>query len=191
MQLGKSAIHREMTATRKSRRRPARHGKTLLQHLAAMPDKLFNGAFRMQYGALCYRQSSKGDGVQVLLITSRGTGRWVIPKGWPIKKKKPHEAAEIEAFEEAGVLGRAMRKPVGRYTYLKWLEDGNLAPCMVEVFQIEITGLAIEYKERGQRELAWLSPHEAARRVREVELKSLLVDFRPKTLREKRSPDTE
>lgn len=106
-----------------------------------------------------------------------------------MKKKKPHEAAEIEALEEAGILGRARRKSVGRYTYLKWLEDGDVAPCTVEVFQVEVTGFATDYKERGQRELAWLSPDEAARRVREVELKSLLVDFRPKGVREKRSSD--
>ncbi|WJH38666.1 NUDIX hydrolase (plasmid) [Aliirhizobium terrae] len=169
-----------MKAIRKDRRRSVAKDKTLLQQLAAMPDRLFSGEFRTQYGALCYRWTDDGRDLQVLLITSRGTGRWIIPKGWPMKKKKPYEAAAIEAWEEAGVRGRAKKAPVGRYTYIKWLDDGNVAPCVVEVFQVEVSATATEFKERGQRTLAWLSPEEAARRVREVELKSMLIDFRPK-----------
>lgn len=96
-----------------------------------MPDKLFSGAFRTQYGALCYRVGTENGKVEVLLITSRGTGRWIIPRGWPMRKKKPHEAAEIEAWEEAGVRGRVRKTPVGRYTYLKWLGDGDVSPCIV------------------------------------------------------------
>ncbi len=168
-----------MKATSKNRKQSLPKQNSLLQQLAAMPDKLFTGQFRTQYGALCYRQAPDGNGVEVLLITSRETARWVIPKGWPMKKKKPHEAAEIEALEEAGIRGRAERKPVGRYTYLKWLDNGDVAPCTVEVFQVEVTALATNFKERGQRELVWVSPDEAARRVREVELKSLIVAFRP------------
>ena len=80
----------------------------------------------------------------------------------------------------AGVRGRAKKKPVGRYTYLKWLDDGDVAPCMVEVYEIEVTEIDAKFKERGQRELAWLSREEAAYRVREVELKSLIIDFKPK-----------
>lgn len=152
----------------------------LLQQLAAMPEKFAAGHFRTQYAALCFRRLVGDASVEVLLITSRGTGRWVIPKGWPMKKKKPHEAAEIEAWEEAGVRGVARKKPVGRYTYLKWLENGDVAPCVVEVFQIDVQDLVEDYKERGQRRIAWVSTDEAARRVREVELKSLLVNFKPK-----------
>jgi 8-oxo-dGTP pyrophosphatase MutT (NUDIX family) len=170
----------------KDRKRSPPQPRTLLQQLAAMPDKLLHAEFRIQYAALCYRQRSDGEGVEVLLITSRGTGRWVIPKGWPMKKKKPHEAAEIEAWEEAGIRGRAQKRPVGRYTYLKWLDNGDVAPCVVEVHQVEVLQIATEFKERGQRTLAWVSPEEAARRVREVELKSLLVDFDPSRRRGKR-----
>jgi len=97
-----------------------------------------------------------------------------------MKKKKPHEAAEIEAWEEAGVRGVARKKPVGRYTYLKWLENGDVAPCVVEVFQIEVQDITEDFKESGQRRIAWVSLDEAARRVREVELKTLLVNFKPK-----------
>lgn len=112
-------------------------------------------------------------------MTSRDSGRWVIPKGWPIKRKKPHEAAEIEAWEEAGVKGHVREEPIGRYTYLKMMDDGDVAPTIVDVFRVKVTKQTENFKEKGQRILAWVSPEEAARRVREIELKSLLVDFRP------------
>lgn len=154
--------------------------RTLLQQLAQMPEKLFNDEFRRQCGALCYRWAADGDTIEILVITSRDSGRWVIPKGWPMKKKQPHQAAEIEAWQEAGVRGRAKKNPIGRYTYLKWLDDGDVAPCIVDIFQVEVTEIGKNFKERGQRELAWLSPAEAAHRVREIELKSLIIDFKPK-----------
>jgi 8-oxo-dGTP pyrophosphatase MutT (NUDIX family) len=153
--------------------------QTLLQQLAQTPDKLFNGKFRQQYAALCYRHAADREGIEILVITSRDSGRWVIPKGWPMKKKKPHEAAEIEAWQEAGVRGRVKKKPIGSYSYLKWLDNGDVAPCVVDVYEIEVEEAASDYKERGQRTLEWVSPDEAARRVREVELKSLLVNFKP------------
>ncbi len=153
----------------------------LLRQVAAIPEAFGSGKFRSQYAALCFRRHPGDASVEVLLITSRGTGRWVIPKGWPMKKKKPHEAAEIEAWEEAGVRGVARKKPVGRYTYLNWLENGDVAPCVVEVFQIEVQDITEDFKESGQRRIAWVSLDEAARRVREVELKTLLVNFKPKS----------
>ena len=73
--------------------------------LAAKPDKLFTGAFRQQYGALCFRFCDEGPDVQVLVIKSRDSRRCVIPKGWTIKKKKTHEVAAIEVWEEAGEKG--------------------------------------------------------------------------------------
>lgn len=170
-----------MKAEKKQRKQPPAKRNSLLQELAAMPDRLFTGVFRTQCGALCYRIGAENGKVEILLITSRGTGRWIIPKGWPMKKKRPHEAAEIEAWEEAGVRGRVKKAPIGRYTYLKWLENGDVSPCVVDVFQVQVESVAADYKERGQRQMAWVSPDEAARRVREVELKSLLVDFDPKS----------
>lgn len=152
---------------------------TLLQQLARTPDKLFASAFSQQYGALCFRYKEGGPEIEILLITSRETRRWVIPKGWPMKGKKPHEAAAIEAWEEAGARGRANKRSVGSYTYLKELADGNVAFCIVDLFQIEVTEINTNFKERGQRVLNWVSPSEAARRVREIELKSLLINFKP------------
>lgn len=151
--------------------------KPLLRQLAGVSDKLFAGAFRQQYGALCFRRRSDGTEIEILVITSRDSGRWVIPKGWPMKGKKPYEAAAIEAWEEAGVRGTVKKKPVGSYTYLKELDNGDVAPCVVDVFQVEVDAVKAQFKERGQRILKWVSPDEGARRVREVELKSLLVEF--------------
>lgn len=157
----------------------------LLQQLALVPETLFRGAFLQQYGAVCFRYVGNGDQIEILLITSRESRRWIIPKGWPMKKKKPFETAATEAFEEAGVEGSVRKKPIGRYTYLKELEADAVSPCIVELFQIEVKALSDDFKERGERVLAWVSPDEAARRVRELELKSLLVSFRPHGSRSK------
>ncbi|MDR6820874.1 8-oxo-dGTP pyrophosphatase MutT (NUDIX family) [Neorhizobium sp. 2083] len=151
----------------------------LLQRLAATPDQLFNGKFRQQFDALCIRRQPATDAIEILVITSRDSGRWVIPKGWPMKGRKPHAAAAIEAWEEAGVRGDVRKKPVGRYTYLKELDNGDVAPCIVDVFEIAVTEIRENFKEHGQRQRHWVSPDEAARRVREVELKSILVAFKP------------
>lgn len=95
-------------AKKRRKTRPARP-LTLLQQLAAVPEKLFTGAFRQQYAALCFRYADGGT-IEILLVTSRTSGRWIIPRGWPMKRKKPHQAAAIEAWEEAGVRGRVRRK---------------------------------------------------------------------------------
>ena len=78
-------------------------------------------AARLQYGALTYRKA-KISGIEILLMTSRETKRWIIPKGWPIKGLKPCESAAQEAYEEAGVRGDVGRRPIGKYTYDKRLE---------------------------------------------------------------------
>lgn len=168
-----------MTSEKQGRKPKAGKSRTLLQQLAQSPDKLFGKAFRQQYGALCFRYAQDGSDIEVLVITSRESRRWIIPKGWPMNGKKPYEAAAIEAWEEAGVRGKAKKKPVGSYTHLKELDDGNVAPCIVEVFEIEVTEISTDFKEWGQRLFDWVSPSEAARRVREIELKSLLVNFKP------------
>lgn len=132
----------------------------LLRELARKtPEKLFGGAFRQQFGALCFRYCDDGA-IEILVVTSRESGRWIIPKGWPMKGKKPHEAAGIEAWEEAGVRGKAKKKTIGCYTYLKELDDGVVVPCIVEIFQIEVEAINAKFKERGQRSLAWVSPDE-------------------------------
>ncbi|SEN07031.1 8-oxo-dGTP pyrophosphatase MutT, NUDIX family [Gemmobacter aquatilis] len=132
---------------------------------------------RTQYGALCWRDGK--EGLEVLLITSRETGRWVIPKGWPIKNLPPEHSAAREAWEEAGVEGRADPHCLGLYSYDKAL--GKLpgprasVPCLVAVYPLKVDALANRFPEAGQRKRKWFSPRKAARKVAEPELQALLA----------------
>ena len=134
----------------------------------------------LQLGALCWRLD-QGQ-VQVLLVTSRETGRWVIPKGWPMTGKSPAEAALQEAFEEAGVLGR-LGPMLGDYAYDKVKHRDQpkvcLMPCRVQVHGVQVTDLADDFPEAHERQRAWVSLAEAAQRVDEPELKALILGFQP------------
>lgn len=132
---------------------------------------------RTQYAALPWRQ--RDGALEILLITSRETRRWVIPKGWPIEDIKPGASAAREAFEEAGVLGMPGRKSLGVYHYEKRLRSGRLQHVRVQVFPLEVREQADEWPEKGQREMLWTSPRDAADRVAEPELQALLAAFRP------------
>lgn len=146
--------------------------KTYLGQLAEQADKLFRGQAIEQFAAICYVQLP--EGIKVLLITSRQSGRWIIPKGWAMDNRAPHQVAEREAWEEAGIRGKAKKKPFGYYTYLKMLDTGDRVASVVQVHLVEAAASDVEFKEKGQRTVAWLPPHEAAALVREPELKSLL-----------------
>lgn len=150
---------------------PKQKNKTYLGQLAAHADRLFRGQAIEQYAAICYMRMS--DSIKVLLITSRQSGRWVIPKGWAMDSRAPHQVAEREAWEEAGIRGKARKKPFGYYTYLKMLDTGDRVASVVQVHLVETTAIDVEFKEKGQRTIVWLAPHEAAALVREPELKSL------------------
>ena len=133
---------------------------------------------RAQFAALPWRFGPDGE-VQLLLITSRETRRWVIPKGWPIKGKTARKSAAQEAFEEAGVRGKTSKRPVGAYAYDKRLKNGRLQHVRVAVFGLQVESEADAYPEIGQREKAWLPLAEAARMVDEPELMVLLATFKP------------
>lgn len=111
--------------------------------------------------------------LEVLLITSRETRRWIIPKGWPWPDRPNSEAAAAEAWEEAGVRGRARSEQIGTYTYDKQRPDAVLA-VEVEVYLLEVTELEDAWPEAVQRERAWFSPEDAAAAVDEPELQTLL-----------------
>jgi 8-oxo-dGTP pyrophosphatase MutT (NUDIX family) len=149
--------------------------KTHLSRLARHAVALFRAPWLEQYGAICYRRDDDAGGHVALLITARGSGRWVIPKGGPMKGKSPRQVAAQEALEEAGVTGKVGRKPVGSYSYLKRLEDGTSAPCVVDVFALEAGDIAETFKEHGQRQFSWVRLVEAGRLVEEPELRSLFV----------------
>jgi ADP-ribose pyrophosphatase YjhB (NUDIX family) len=90
---------------------------------------------RIQFGALCFRRSkTKKAGHEILLVSSRDTGRWIIPKGWPMDRETPAAAAAMEAWEEAGVRGRIFETCVGHYSYHKWIDEELSLPVVVAVF---------------------------------------------------------
>ncbi|WP_457650330.1 NUDIX hydrolase [Profundibacter sp.] len=136
---------------------------------------------RTQFGALCYRIH---DGkVQVLLVTSRGTGRWIIPKGWPMDGETPAGAAATEAFEEAGVEGKPSDICLGIYSYTKALPKGDNLPIIVAVFPFKVKRVLKEYPEAGQRKRKWFSLKKAALMISEPELGPLIRNFDPKRLK--------
>ena len=130
----------------------------------------------VQYACVPYRIAPDGQ-VEIALITSRETKRWVIPKGWPMEGKKPHAAAAREALEEAGLVGDVGRRALGTFSYDKRLRSGLTVRCDVEVFPLAVTGQRKRWREQGQRVLRWLSPAEAADAVVEPELKEILLRF--------------
>lgn len=135
---------------------------------------------RLQVAALCWRRSAKG--LRVLLITSRDTGRWVIPKGWPMRNRTEAEAAAREAYEEAGLRGVAGERSIGVYTYLKMLGPDRSMPCVVRVYPIEAREMLRVFPETGQRRSRWFAPAKAAKRVAEHELAVLIRTFDPDAL---------
>ncbi|MBX4939848.1 NUDIX hydrolase [Rhizobium binae] len=153
---------------------------TLLARLASDVRLMFRRPPRQQYGAICYRVKKKSGEVEVLLLTSRETGRWVIPKGWPMTGKCAHEVAAQEALEEAGVRGVAETETLGAYTYPKVLRDGVQVVCKVQVYALEVTDTVKNFKEKGERRIEWVSVDEAAGRVREPELRGLFLAFKRK-----------
>lgn len=137
------------------------------------------GLFRAhgrQVAALCWRPGH--GGVEVLLITSLGSKRWILPKGWAENGMTLAEAAAREAYEEAGVRGEVAPQPVGRYHYLKEKKNGGGGvPCTAEVFPLRVTAELDDWPEKGARRMAWLPPEQAAVRVAEPGLRQVLRDF--------------
>jgi 8-oxo-dGTP pyrophosphatase MutT (NUDIX family) len=126
-----------------------------------------------QYGAMPWRATASG--VELLLITSRETRRWVVPRGNVIKGLEPHMSAAQEAWEEAGIRGRTAAEPLGLYHYQKRLRLGRTVPAEVHLFPLEVTEELDEWPEKGQRVRRWFEPASAAEAVDEPELKALIL----------------
>jgi len=133
---------------------------------------------RTQFAALCYR-IKKGK-VQVLLITSRTTKRWIVPKGWPMDGKTPAQCAAVEAWEEAGVTGKRDERCLGVYSYAKSMGEPDDLLCLAMLYPLRVKALAKKYPERAQRRRQWMSRKQAAKRVAEPELARLILDFDPR-----------
>ena|SRR5437870_9861162 len=132
-----------------------------------------------QAGVIAYRIL---DGkVQVLLMTSRDTGRWIIPKGYVNGSPTPSRAAEKEAYEEAGLRGTiTSSKPLGIYTYFKTMGSGETRAASVEVYLLRVTERLKNWPEKGERKLTWVTTKEAVDLVEEpgvVPLLRKLMEF--------------
>ncbi len=130
---------------------------------------------RRQVAALPWR--GEREALRVLLVSSRETRRWVIPKGWPMKGRSDPEAAAQEAYEEAGLRGIVATGPLGDYGYLKRLKNGQAREVRVDVYAFEVTAQLESWPEQGQRTLEWMTPVEAALAVQEPELRDLIARF--------------
>ncbi|MBA5778194.1 NUDIX hydrolase [Stappia sp. F7233] len=131
----------------------------------------------VQCAALPWRRTEDGR-IEVMIATSRDTGRWVLPKGWPHKRLTLDQSAAQEAYEEVGVVGDIAKEPFGTYMYSKGLDNGLSKRVQVAVFPMEVRGQLDEWPEQGQRRVAWVDALEAARLVDEPELSGLLRKFR-------------
>jgi len=130
----------------------------------------------VQSGALAYRRK-RSKKAEVLLVTGRRSGRWMIPKGWPMAGKSLSDSAAQEAFEEAGIKGKIQREPIGTFRHTKQ----HILFRDIEV-DIHVHVLAVEkelgdWPERGERTRKWFKIEEAAERVDSSELRALIVQF--------------
>ncbi|HSD93068.1 MAG TPA: NUDIX hydrolase [Methyloceanibacter sp.] len=128
-----------------------------------------------QVGAIPYVETE--GGLLVLLITTRGRGRWTIPKGWPNPGMTDPQLAAQEAFEEAGVTGKVSTRPVGSYLYTKHLHLFSWVKCSVEVYLLRTNCQHLNWPEKPSRKSIWLEPREAAKKVKEPQLASVLREF--------------
>ncbi|PYE36237.1 8-oxo-dGTP pyrophosphatase MutT (NUDIX family) [Rhizobium sp. PP-F2F-G38] len=155
---------------------------TILDSIVSEVRLMFRRPERMQFAALCYRFRKKSAVPEMLLITSRDTGRWVIPKGWPMEGKASHEVAAREAWEEAGVKGEPSSDSIGSFIYEKGMNNGLKITCRVHVYPVVVFDMAKRFPEKGSRTLEWVTFTEAAGRVAEPSLRALILDFQTQLL---------
>ncbi|MER9935102.1 NUDIX hydrolase [Mesorhizobium sp. M0088] len=144
-----------MAATKKKAVRKAKKGERIRQ-VAAIPFRLI----------------ARGD-IEVMLVTSRTTRRFIVPKGWPMKGKSGRKAATIEAQEEAGVLGKTLKQPAGTYSYWKRLAN-RFVRVDVIVYLLEVSEELADWQEAKRRQRAWLAPADAAMLIDEPDLSTLV-----------------
>lgn len=142
---------------------------------------LFRRPARLQIAALCYRTT--GTEPEILLVTSRGQGRWILPKGWPEPNKAAFETAVIEAYEEAGISGEVDRKPYASFASKKGLENGLSIRTKVLVFRICFKSQFDDFPEKGQRKVAWMPVSEAIEHADEAGLRKVLRRFKAEVAR--------
>ncbi|ASP32571.1 DNA mismatch repair protein MutT [Labrenzia sp. VG12] len=134
---------------------------SLLQSVLAM----FRRPARLQIAALCHRM--REGKVEVLLVTSKSTRRWILPKGWPILSRRAHRTAAIEAFEEAGVTGRVHKNPFASFSSYKGGEAGLKLRTEILVFLVDVESEAEEFPDSAERDVRWVSIKDAVRMTNE------------------------
>jgi 8-oxo-dGTP pyrophosphatase MutT (NUDIX family) len=144
------------------------------------------GGRPVQAGALCWRKGESG--IELLLVTSRRSGRWGLPKGWALRGRPLHRTAEREAWEEAGAVGRCDNRLLGLVDAPKRYRLVGRVDWTLALYPLHVERLAEEWPERAQRERRWFGPEEAAERVRPRSLQPLLAGFRPISSSEERGP---
>jgi 8-oxo-dGTP pyrophosphatase MutT (NUDIX family) len=130
---------------------------------------------KKQYAALPFR-FRHADLVEILLITTRRKGRWIIPKGWPKLRLPRHQTAAEEAFEEAGLTGRVRSRQVGSFRTRKRMGDRKVK-CEIEVFPLAVTDQHRSWPEKGERRRRWMPLNKAAQVVRKKGLRRMLVSL--------------
>lgn len=144
--------------------------------MAERVRRLFGTApCRLQVAALPWRTTE--NGIEIMLITSRDTGRWVLPKGWPEAREPLCEAAAREAGEEAGLRGKISHFEAGRYFYAKALASGEEVPCEVLVFPMQVERVSDRWKEKRARTRKWVNATEAVRMINEPDLCQIITNF--------------
>ena len=131
-----------------------------------------------QYGVLAYRYVAGGT-VELLLVTSRETGRWIVPKGNRVPGLSPAGSAAREAYEEGGVEGEVAPEPIGAYRYVKQKKNGTVTPASVLVYPMRVTRQLGDWPEKAQRDSRWFSLADAAASVAERSLRQLILSFEP------------
>jgi 8-oxo-dGTP pyrophosphatase MutT (NUDIX family) len=129
---------------------------------------------KLQFAVLPWRRT---DRLEIMLVSSRETGRWVLPKGWPMKGVKPHKTAAREALEEAGILGKVAKTSLGGYSYTKRLENDSVQVCRVQVFAFEVEQERNLWLEKHERTRKWFAVADAAEAVEEPELREAILKF--------------
>ena len=129
----------------------------------------------VQYAALPWRRAQ--GAVEILLVTTRNTRRWIVPKGWPLDGRTPSECAAHEALEEAGVLGEVAAETLGSFRYAKRRKSGKIVPCKVHVFTMRVVRQRRRWAEKSVREICWCSLDEALMRVTDPGLRRLIAKF--------------
>ena len=136
------------------------------------PAKKAKNTTLHQVAALPFRER---DGyIEVCLITTRATGRWTVPKGWPMKGRKDFTAARIEAEEEAGVTGKPAKKPIGSFIYWK-RREAHFDLVEVVVYPLFVTASLVTWKEQAERQVRWVAPGDASLVVDEPGLAAMLL----------------